>query len=127
MNKRQKNRDQRKQRCGRQQNPSWRNQSAEVHGKWADKHQANVESGADPSALVVPKSEVAFEIGKTERDHPARESDDSRAEDHAEDSEHWALGKFGWHGARNLWAMLSGEDVADLVNPEATGRRPDRA
>ncbi|HZP19679.1 MAG TPA: NAD(P)-dependent oxidoreductase [Bauldia sp.] len=25
----------------------------------------------------------------------------------------------GWHGARNLWAMLSGEGVADIVNPEA--------
>ncbi len=25
----------------------------------------------------------------------------------------------GWHAARNLWAMISGEGKADLVNPEA--------
>lgn len=25
----------------------------------------------------------------------------------------------GWHGARNLWAMLSGEGHADIVNPQA--------
>jgi D-3-phosphoglycerate dehydrogenase len=25
----------------------------------------------------------------------------------------------GWHGARNLWAMISGEGDADIVNPEA--------
>lgn len=25
----------------------------------------------------------------------------------------------GWHGARNLWAMISGEGHADVVNPEA--------
>jgi D-3-phosphoglycerate dehydrogenase len=25
----------------------------------------------------------------------------------------------GWHGARNLWAMISGEGHADIVNPEA--------
>ncbi len=25
----------------------------------------------------------------------------------------------GWHGARNLWAMLSGEGEADIVNPDA--------
>lgn len=25
----------------------------------------------------------------------------------------------GWHGARNLWAMVSGEGKADIVNPEA--------
>ena len=25
----------------------------------------------------------------------------------------------GWHAARNLWAMISGEGYADLVNPEA--------
>jgi D-3-phosphoglycerate dehydrogenase len=28
----------------------------------------------------------------------------------------------GWHGARNLWAMISGEGRADIVNPEALGR-----
>src|SRR5271170_7284196 len=38
MNKRQKNRDERKHRCGRQQNPTWRNQAAEVHGEWPDEH-----------------------------------------------------------------------------------------
>ena len=25
----------------------------------------------------------------------------------------------GWHAARNLWAMISGEGHADIVNPEA--------
>ncbi len=25
----------------------------------------------------------------------------------------------GWHGARNLWAMVSGEGHADVINPEA--------
>ena len=32
----------------------------------------------------------------------------------------------GWHAARNLWAMISGEGHADIVNPEAAaaiGRR----
>jgi D-3-phosphoglycerate dehydrogenase len=28
----------------------------------------------------------------------------------------------GWHGARNLWAMISGQGRADVVNPEACGR-----
>lgn len=28
----------------------------------------------------------------------------------------------GWHGARNLWAMISGEGTADIVNPEARAR-----
>ena len=28
----------------------------------------------------------------------------------------------GWHGARNLWAMISGEGVANIVNPEVLGR-----
>lgn len=28
----------------------------------------------------------------------------------------------GWHAARNLWAMISGEGHADIVNPEAAGR-----
>lgn len=28
----------------------------------------------------------------------------------------------GWHGAHNLWAMISGEGHADIVNPEARGR-----
>ena len=30
----------------------------------------------------------------------------------------------GWHGARNLWAMISGEGHADVVNPEARARAP---
>jgi D-3-phosphoglycerate dehydrogenase len=29
----------------------------------------------------------------------------------------------GWHGARNLWAMISGEGHADIVNPAALDRR----
>jgi D-3-phosphoglycerate dehydrogenase len=29
------------------------------------------------------------------------------------------LQNVGWHGARNLWAMISGEGEADIVNPEA--------
>jgi D-3-phosphoglycerate dehydrogenase len=29
----------------------------------------------------------------------------------------------GWHGARNLWAMISGEGHADIVNPEARQAR----
>lgn len=29
----------------------------------------------------------------------------------------------GWHGARNLWAMISGEGHADIVNPQARQRR----
>ncbi len=33
----------------------------------------------------------------------------------------------GWHGARNLWAMISGEGHADIVNPEARQRRSARA
>ncbi len=28
----------------------------------------------------------------------------------------------GWHGARNLWAMISGEGHTDIVNPEARCR-----
>ena len=28
----------------------------------------------------------------------------------------------GWHGARNLWAMISGEGSADIVNAAAPGR-----
>jgi len=28
----------------------------------------------------------------------------------------------GWHAARNLWGMISGEGHVDLVNPEATGK-----
>jgi D-3-phosphoglycerate dehydrogenase len=28
----------------------------------------------------------------------------------------------GWHGARNVWALLSGEGQADIVNPEALAR-----
>ncbi|MDE3176844.1 MAG: hydroxyacid dehydrogenase [Pseudomonadota bacterium] len=28
----------------------------------------------------------------------------------------------GWHAARNLWAMISGEGPVDLVNPEAKAR-----
>ena len=27
------------------------------------------------------------------------------------------LRNMGWRGARNLWAMISGEGQADLVNP----------
>jgi D-3-phosphoglycerate dehydrogenase len=30
-----------------------------------------------------------------------------------------AVQNVGWHGARNLWAMVSGEGEADIVNPEA--------
>ena len=30
----------------------------------------------------------------------------------------------GWHGARNLWAMISGEGHADVVNPEARRNTP---
>lgn len=33
----------------------------------------------------------------------------------------------GWQGARNLWAMLSGEGEADLVNPEAMRAKRSRA
>ena len=32
----------------------------------------------------------------------------------------------GWHGARNLWAMISGEGHADVVNPEARARASSR-
>ena len=32
----------------------------------------------------------------------------------------------GWHGARNLWAMISGEGHADVVNPEARDRASSR-
>jgi len=28
----------------------------------------------------------------------------------------------GWHGARNVWALLGGEGKADIVNPEALAR-----
>lgn len=37
----------------------------------------------------------------------------------------WTLAgidNIGWHGARNLWAMISGEGHADIVNPEARQR-----
>jgi len=33
----------------------------------------------------------------------------------------------GWHGARNAWALLSGEGHADVVNPEALARARVRA
>lgn len=33
------------------------------------------------------------------------------------------LESMGWHGARNLWSMISGEGSADIVNPEAKSRR----
>jgi len=33
----------------------------------------------------------------------------------------------GWHGARNLWAMISGEGEADIVNPEARRSRHPRS
>ena len=33
-----------------------------------------------------------------------------------------AVQNVGWHGARNLWAMVSGEGEADIVNPEAHGK-----
>lgn len=33
-----------------------------------------------------------------------------------------AVQNVGWHGARNLWAMVSGEGEADIVNPEARGQ-----
>jgi D-3-phosphoglycerate dehydrogenase len=33
------------------------------------------------------------------------------------------LESMGWHGARNLWSMISGEGSADIVNPEARSRR----
>nr|WP_292147645.1 NAD(P)-dependent oxidoreductase [Mesorhizobium sp.] len=29
----------------------------------------------------------------------------------------------GWHAAKNLWAMMSGEGQADIVNPQAKQRR----
>ena len=29
----------------------------------------------------------------------------------------------GWHAARNLWAMISGDGHADIVNPEARGAK----
>ena len=29
----------------------------------------------------------------------------------------------GWHAARNLWAMISGDGRADIVNPEARGAK----
>ncbi len=35
---------------------------------------------------------------------------------------HDGIQNVGWHGARNLWAMISGEGHADVVNPEARGR-----
>jgi D-3-phosphoglycerate dehydrogenase / 2-oxoglutarate reductase len=38
-----------------------------------------------------------------------------------------AVQNVGWHGARNLWAMISGEGEADIVNPEARGRIPPRS
>jgi D-3-phosphoglycerate dehydrogenase len=34
------------------------------------------------------------------------------------------LENLGWHAARNLWAMMSGEGDADLVNPAATTNGP---
>ncbi len=33
----------------------------------------------------------------------------------------------GWHGARNLWAMISGAGEADIVNPDARRSRPPRS
>src|SRR5271166_6684429 len=33
----------------------------------------------------------------------------------------------GWHGARNLWAMISGEGEPDIVNPEARRSRHPRS
>jgi D-3-phosphoglycerate dehydrogenase len=33
----------------------------------------------------------------------------------------------GWHGARNLWAMISGEGHADIVNPAALARQAEVA
>lgn len=32
----------------------------------------------------------------------------------------------GWHAARNLWAMISGEGHPDIVNPEARARERER-
>ncbi len=49
----------------------------------ADDHEGNVVGAADPGAVVETDSDVAFEIGKAERDHSAGERDNTRSHDHA--------------------------------------------
>src|SRR5260370_878273 len=59
------------------------NQTAEIHGEGADKHQADSEGGADPRALVISKSVEAPETCQAEGDHPAGKGDNSCARHYA--------------------------------------------
>src|ERR1700691_829509 len=101
MNERQKNTEHRKDRRGRQQNSPRPHEPAEEDSEWADEHQPDVEGRTDPCALVVTEPQVALQVGKAERDHSARESDNPRAGNDTEDSKQWTLGKGARHGSGN--------------------------
>ena len=73
------------------QDSPWPQQSAEIHGKGADKHQRNVKGAANPCAVVETDAGVALEVGKAERNHSACQRDDSRARDDTQDPEEGTL------------------------------------
>src|SRR6266853_6025338 len=52
--------------CGCEQDAPRSHQAAEIHGEGADKHQADIEGGANPRALVISKSMEAPEICQAE-------------------------------------------------------------
>src|SRR6266480_5324143 len=61
------------ERGGCEQDAPRSHQTTEIHGEGADKHQADIEGGANPRALVISKSMEAPEICQAEGDHPAGE------------------------------------------------------
>ncbi len=83
--------DQRKCRRSKKQNSPWSHQTAEIHGEGADEDERNVVGAADPCAVVEANSDMAPQISKAESNHAARERDNSRAHDYAQDPKQGAF------------------------------------
>ena len=81
VDERKKGADHREDRGRNHENPSWPDQRAEIDGEGADEHQGDIVGAADPRAVVETDSDVAFEIGETERQHTARERYNTGAHD----------------------------------------------
>ncbi len=99
VNERQKTIDNAESGAGDQEDAPGTQKASEIDGERADEHQGDVEGAAEPRALVVADAESSLQVWGTEREKTAREGNDTRAHDDADDAEDGAAGKVRRHGA----------------------------
>src|SRR4029077_2339288 len=98
VNERKVERDQSENRSGAQENAPGSEERAQIHSEDGNEHQADVEGGAEPGAVVKTDSYVALQVGEAQRKEAAGQCDYAGAQNHTQDSGNRRVREICGHG-----------------------------